>query len=109
MIYFIACPAANAVKIGVTGERPCDVHKRVSMLQTGCPLRLNLVGTQDGSYPEEQALFERFAPGRIHGEWFQLTEELGAHIATLSIPAEPSRPARSEKLRRKWFREGVAA
>lgn len=109
MIYFVACRQANAVKIGVTRDYPGCVQKRVSMLQVGCPLKLELIGAQDGGFEEERALLERFAPDRIHGEWFRVSVALLDHVATLDVPAAPARPARSEKLRRKWENEAVLA
>jgi hypothetical protein len=99
MIYFVACREADAVKIGICSAR---VHKRVSMLQVGCPLRLELMGVQDGYTEEERELLKRFAAHRIHGEWFRLTDEIREYAATLSMPAPPVRPARSEKLVRQW-------
>jgi hypothetical protein len=102
MIYFIACPDAGAVKIGVTEDRIICVYKRLTIMQTGCPLRLELVGTEDGHKAEEAVLHARFAPARIHGEWYRLTDELRAYVAQLTVPDKPSRPARSEKLVRKW-------
>lgn len=109
MIYFVACREANAVKIGLTSDYPGCVQKRVSMLQVGCPLRLELIGAQAGDREEERALLERFASDRIHGEWFRVSAALLDHVASLEIPQAPPRPARSEKLCRKWENEAVLA
>ena len=100
MIYFIACPDAHAIKIGITGNSA--YYKRLSMLQGACPLRLELLGVQDGYIPEERDLHRRFQGGHIHGEWFRPIPELRAHIETLQQIDPPTRPARSEKLTRVW-------
>lgn len=102
MIYFIACADAQAVKIGITKDYVYYVYKRLTVMQTGCPLRLELVGTEEGYKDEEAVLHARFAPARIHGEWYRMTDELRAYVAQLTVPVPLSRPARSEKLVRKW-------
>lgn len=106
MIYVVLCREASAVKIGVT--RDIMVHKRVSMIQGSCPLRLELVAVSDGTYGDERTLHQRFSGSRIHGEWFRLTDELSDFIATCNAPP-PRRivPARSEKLRRKWAEDSA--
>jgi hypothetical protein len=86
MIYFVTCPEANAVKIGITSGTPYRLLSRVSTMQTGCPLRLELAAVQDGYLEEEKVLLARFADDRIHGEWFRLTEELQTYIDAQDTP-----------------------
>lgn len=91
MIYFIACPEANAVKIGVTGDWPTKIYNRLSVTQTHCPLRVEIMATQPGGYEEEGELLTRFAKDRIQGEWFRLTDELRDHIGQFPKPAAPQK------------------
>jgi hypothetical protein len=90
MIYFIACPQANAVKIGITDNHPTSIFKRLSVMQSSCPLELELLAVDpSGHRAEELELHTRFAPHRIRGEWFRTTEELRSHIARFSRPEKP--------------------
>jgi hypothetical protein len=96
MIYFIACFDANAVKIGITEKRPyltaeASAFQRLGVAQVNCPLALDLLAITEGGPIEEQALHERFAKDRIRGEWFNLTDELSAHIALLPKPERAPR------------------
>lgn len=88
MIYFIACPDANAVKIGVVGNSSTErVFMRLRGIQTCCPLAVQVLGVDlDGHYQEEGELHRRFAADRIRGEWFTLTDEVRAHISQFDIP-----------------------
>jgi hypothetical protein len=104
MIYFVTCKRANAVKIGSCFGPPHYVHKRVSMLQVGCPFRLELAGVQNGFLEDERALHERFADQHIHGEWFLLSEEIERHLETLDAPEPRNMTPRAQKLSRKWSR-----
>jgi hypothetical protein len=96
VIYFIACPEANAVKIGMTRKRSyltadATAYARLSALQTNCPLELELLAVCDGGEAEEYALHHRFDVLRIRGEWFRLTPELAAHIAQFPKPVRRPR------------------
>lgn len=88
MIYFIGCEAANAVKIGKTTNR---VYERLNQAQVNCPFELKLLAAHEGCGPDEAALHLRFAHLRVRGEWFRLSAELKAHIATLECPEKPAR------------------
>lgn len=88
MIYFIGCAAANAVKIGRTYNEP---YKRLMSMQACCPLELQLIGVTEGYGVEEAALHARFAPSRIRGEWFTMTDELRDHVAQFPPPARRTR------------------
>lgn len=88
MIYFIACPAAGAVKIGTTAKRP---YERLNHAQVNCPLELELMAAIEGGYGMEAKLHLRFAKLRTRGEWFRLSDELRDFIATLPCPEKPQR------------------
>lgn len=63
----------RVVKIGFTKSRP---EKRLSALQTGCPLPLKLWAYCEGTYELERAFHETFAELRLHGEWFMVADKL---------------------------------
>lgn len=88
MIYFIHCPAANAVKIGRTANPP---YQRLMSMQAGCPFELELIGLCKGDRHEEETLHARFAADRVRGEWFRLTDGLRAHVAQFPAPARSRR------------------
>lgn len=74
-------------KIGVSK----NVGKRLKSLQTASPRRLYLVGQTPGSEALERQLHERFAPQRVHGEWFDLSE---ADVLSILNAAPPPAPPR---------------
>lgn len=88
MIYFIACPKANAVKIGTTKQTwhttPYSAaFARLGQAQVNCPLELELRAVCEGGREEEAALHHHFAALRIRGEWFALSGGLEVFIAGL--------------------------
>lgn len=91
MIYFIACRAANAVKIGSCADSAYMLYKRLSTLRCSNPWALDVIGAEGGGRSEEAALHLRFAPHRIHGDWFRLAPEIEAYAAQLTIPPYPHR------------------
>jgi hypothetical protein len=99
MIYFVACPEANAVKIGVSAYNPETAYARMSRLQSGCPLQLELLAVAPGYRDEEAGLHRRFAGNRIRGEWFSLTPELSEYISQFPKPPRPL-PIDGRKIRR---------
>lgn len=70
MIYIISDGEHH--KIGYTAGDPKD---RLQMLQVGSSRALVLVTTLPGEMPDEKRLHTRFAPARVRGEWFALTDE----------------------------------
>lgn len=76
-VYFIMCPETQRCKIGFTKG---DAQKRLSSLQTGSASELSLVAMHPGTIETERALHEKFAASRLHGEWFELTNELRAYL-----------------------------
>lgn len=79
MIYFITCRQLGFVKIG----RAANPQERFHNAQVGCPVELALERTCEGGRAEEAELHLRFASARHRGEWFALTPEIDAHMATL--------------------------
>lgn len=87
-VYFILAPTGH-VKIGTAG----DPRKRLKQLQTAWPGRLELLGVLDDV--AEDVLHRKFADNRVHGEWFDVKEDLREFLEQKGIPLdEPAaRPA----------------
>lgn len=65
-VYLIGSKANTLVKIG----KAVDVPKRLKGIQAMSPMRLEVLWQTEGAHSLEQALHERFAKFRQHGEWF---------------------------------------
>ena len=68
--YFIACPGANAIKIGLT----LDLDSRIASLRTSNPLDIELIAFIPTNLEHE--LHAQLAHLRLRGEWFHLTNEV---------------------------------
>jgi len=75
-VYLVGSLQARPVKIGVAR----DVDARVAELQTGSPVPLHLIWKTRGGGVLERDLHARFAPYRIHGEWFDFGDENPAAV-----------------------------
>lgn len=85
-VYFIICMDAERCKIGFTKG---DVSKRLKSLQTGSSSELLMIAQHPGTPETERRLHDKFAANRLHGEWFELTDELRAYmVKTLWAMAE---------------------
>jgi hypothetical protein len=78
--YFIACPAARSVKVGLS----VNPRHRVLSLQIGCPLRLKVLAFFPGGYEDETYFQDEFSDFRLHGEWFGFSEKIKSMILALS-------------------------
>lgn len=76
-IYFIETIGVPCVKIGVT--RGNSEH-RLTLIATGCPLDIRVLGTMPGGFRLEKDIHRQFNHLRIRGEWFHLTRELRKFI-----------------------------
>lgn len=73
--YFVATVGhPRRVKIGYA----TNVRARFSAIQSGCPVKLVLLGVLEGNH--ESALHDRFASYHHHGEWFTLSSEIENYI-----------------------------
>lgn len=101
-VYYIAAPDVGMVKIGFTWNSP---FKRLSVLQSGCPVSLTLAAVeQDAPIEIERARHAQFAADHVRGDWFRLTPAIQAHIDTLEMPTKPEDGRRSNGPRlRKYF------
>jgi hypothetical protein len=79
VIYFIHAPEVALLKIGYTN----DPVRRLQMLQTGSPTKLELLAVEEGDAAREAALHSQFSMLRRHGEWFDYAVTLQGYVATL--------------------------
>lgn len=78
-VYFIG-PDGGPVKIGFT----TNLKTRLGRLQVGSPAKLKVFAAiHDAPGRLEREYHARFWQCRLHGEWFELTDELSAEIARL--------------------------
>jgi hypothetical protein len=66
-VYFAQCGVGGPVKIGFTN----NIERRISTLQSGCPIPLRVIGVivRAGEI-DESILHDHFEDCRMHGEWF---------------------------------------
>lgn len=97
-VYFIR--GADMVKIGKTTAD--SLRQRLSMLQTGSPVKLTVIRLIDGGMQAEAWLHRRFAGLRAHGEWFKYSDEmLSVHVPAELVAADNGRlSARDAEWRR---------
>lgn len=69
-VYFIR--AGNFIKIG-KADNP---QKRLQQLQTGSPLKMELVSVIPGGEKEEKKMHAKYAHLRANGEWFHYSPEM---------------------------------
>lgn len=69
-IYFIECPALNAVKIGYT----TNIKARLSAIQTGNPLPVRVLATFPGTRRQERLIQKALKEFQLMREWFILND-----------------------------------
>lgn len=79
-VYFIMSDKTREIKIGFTAGQ---ADKRLSVLQTAHPYRLQLLATIPGSRDYEKSLHNRFSGHRLEGEWFKPHPDLLAFISLI--------------------------
>lgn len=79
MIYCITAREIGLVKIGFS-ENP---FSRFAKLQSDSPVALRIERMTNGEVHEERALHRRYAAERVRGEWFTLTPDIEAWMASL--------------------------
>jgi hypothetical protein len=97
VVYFIRAEVMGLIKIGCA----VNMHRRLSMLQSGCPDRLAIVAYvgSDDIVALERAMHRRFDAHREHHEWFRPGPDLLAYIEDYAYrPAKPKRPKRAEEI-----------
>ena len=68
MIYFVRA-GNEGIKIGRT---LLDPSCRMAAMQTGCPIKLTLIGMVEGSKQREKELHRQFKRFKVRGEWFSV-------------------------------------
>jgi len=76
-IYFIRAATGGPIKIGYAK----NLDARLATLQTGCPVRLEVIFSARCNRIVERAMHDFFKEDRLHGEWFDPSEKLMAMIA----------------------------
>ena len=71
-VYFIRAGSEGPVKIGVAE----DVQKRVAIIQTHCPVPLEILRTVTGGRLTERWFHQLFTQQHSHGEWFHFVPEM---------------------------------
>ena len=107
MIYFVQMgDKRGPIKIGFTTSPP---HLRMSYLQTGCPLKLRLLGSLPGTDAAERKLHRRFEKWWIRGEWFEPTDELMRLVKSASKrKVNESAPQKLKKAAPRNFGPGMS-
>lgn len=97
--------AGGLYKIGMT-RRP--VRDRLAELQAGSPVKLTLIASGAGGYPQEAALHLEFRECRQHGEWFRLgPKQLRHAIGCVTGERSVQRPRAQQAIRKsETMREG---
>lgn len=72
MVYLINAVDTNLYKVGYTNK---DVNFRMKALQTGCPYKLKLIHSVNGSVHHEKKIHEFWDHLRTNGEWFEFKTE----------------------------------
>lgn len=76
-VYYIGSLETLRVKIGYTSR---SLDQRLRALQTGSPTKLGVLAWHVGTPELEREIHERFEADRLHGEWFDLSEDLLDHM-----------------------------
>ena len=72
MVYLINAVKTDLYKLGYTDT---DIESRIKALQTGCPYKLELIHSVNGSLYDEKKLHKLWNHVRENGEWFQFKTE----------------------------------
>jgi hypothetical protein len=80
VVYFVEAEGLDRIKIGTA----TDIEKRFAELRTMSPVPLKLLAAVQGGVPVEQALHDRFAADRLHGEWFRASADLRSLIRDIT-------------------------
>ncbi|MEU1497311.1 GIY-YIG nuclease family protein [Streptomyces sp. NPDC005732] len=72
VVYVIGRQQSSIAKIGVTGG---DLRKRLKGIQTGSPVKLEVLWWFFASAEDEQRLHDEFDYCRLEGEWFDFKGE----------------------------------
>jgi DNA-binding NtrC family response regulator len=88
-VYFLRSGTDGPIKIGWSR----NIATRFVTLARESGHRLYFLGAVAGGSVEEHALHDRFAAQRLHGEWFEPSDELWAAIASAAAAPLTSAPS----------------
>lgn len=103
IVYFIQ--AGGFIKIGKSSTENLDFRK--SMMQTGCPYKMEIVGYVQGGHERERDLHADFHEQRYRGEWFYASSMLLEYIAKNSVARDGAPMYSYEHTRQKDFSEAL--
>lgn len=86
MIYFIRSRSGGSIKIGTTVR----LSERLKQLVSEAGDDIEVLAVTNGSFSEENALHQRFAHLRQHGEWFEPGDDLLGFIVHEARPWDGS-------------------
>lgn len=79
VVYLIRVKNTTYYKIGLS----IDPSKRLSSIQSSCPLEVEIVKIWDGELDEECRLHNIFGQYRMHGEWYSLMDNIVESLVNL--------------------------
>jgi len=79
-VYVIEAVGLDRYKIGYTN----DIKTRMSALQTGCPVPIDVVCVLPCGADTEKWLHRRFEDYRVQGEWFDLPDSAIQYLLYVS-------------------------
>ena len=88
-VYFIQGSISKNMKIGVSE----DVLSRFNQIQGQSSEILVPIGVMNGGYPKESEIHRNFSHLRLHGEWFETSEELEEFINSEAMNWPTNEPA----------------
>jgi DNA-binding transcriptional regulator YdaS (Cro superfamily) len=80
-LYFLQAGMDGPIKIGGT---KLAIEKRLSAIQNGCPYKIRILLTVEGTRTQERALHRAFENDRSHGEWFLASDRLLSTIGKIA-------------------------
>ncbi|MGW0285571.1 GIY-YIG nuclease family protein [Streptomyces sp. NPDC004596] len=83
-VYVIGTPGNSLVKIGTS----TNLGQRLKSLQSGYPLRLEILWHRRGGWNLEQYLHEQFADLRQEGEWFDFGDQSPVDAVSKAVAAK---------------------
>lgn len=84
MVYFIRQKGGGPIKIG----HAIYPLLRLKQIQACSPVEVELIAAMHGSAKLERELHLRFSSSRLHGEWFDDSEELLSYTEEVGLPED---------------------
>lgn len=106
VVYFIGSRRGELVKIGFAA----DLTSRLRHLQTGSPVKLEVLAAIAGGVSLERDYHRQFGDQRERGEWFRRSPEIRAEMSRLQelgppAPSEEELAGRAANIKAYWREE----